>query len=426
MRKRKNRAFVAGAVCAATAALSLVLFACAGQGATQSTPAADTGSNMPENPTYAELIEMFPNEYNSAMTGKMDDEGEDNSHAGFQPLMETPAVRDVSGAIIEVVDEDDPRKSDVAMKCVACKTSHFMDFYEQDGLTAYTDRLLDAEGMKAINGEYWDCYSCHTVKDGEWAIQPNAAWANEKFAPNVAKFLATLNPKEVVCGQCHNTVSPRAYITDEATQQSYDPYRYGADLDARYKAMVEDEIYVVDEPTGIKMVSMNHPQLEVFQGSIHQSMGLTCIDCHMPQTTSDSGESYTSHNASGSPVENEAAMEKCLTCHKTQNNISTTDEMRAFLKENQKAQADRQTEVDTKLTALYDAILEAVNNGGVDEADLEAAKDKYSLANWYVKEQQGNLFDAPDGAQIAHNPDALRQCLEKADVLIDEGMKLLA
>ncbi len=381
---------------------------------------------MPENPTYAQLIEMYPNEYNSAMMGKTDEEGEDNSHAGFQPLMETPAIRDVSGAIIEVVDEDDPQKSDVAMKCVACKTSHFMDFYERDGLTAYTDRLLDAEGMKAINGEYWDCYSCHVVKDGEWTIQANAAWANADFAPNVSKFMQSLNPKEAVCGQCHNTVSPRAYITDEATQQSYDPYRYGPDLDSRYKAMVEDEIYVVDEPTGIKMVSMNHPQIEVFQGSIHQSMGLTCIDCHMTQATDEKGESYTSHNASGSVAENDAAMEKCLTCHKTQNDISTVDDMRAFLKQNQEAQAKRQNEVDAKLSALYDGILAAVNNGGVDADDLEAAKDKYSLANWYVKEQQGNLFDPVDGAQIAHNPEVLRQCLERADALIDEGMELLA
>lgn len=71
-------------------------------------------------------------------------------------------------------------------------------------------------------------------------------------------------------------------------------------------------------------------------------------------------------------------------------------------------------------------IAAAVADGGADVAALESAKDKYSLANWYVKEQQGNLFDPVDGAQIAHNPDALRQCLERADVLIDEGVELLA
>ena len=83
----------------------------------------------------------------------------------------------------------------------------------------------------------------------------------------------------------------------------------------------------------------------------------------MTQATDEKGESYTSHNASGSVAENDAAMEKCLTCHKTQNDISTVDDMRAFLKQNQEAQAKRQNEVDAKLSALYDGILAAVNNG---------------------------------------------------------------
>lgn len=305
---------------------------------------------MPDNLTYAELAERFPNEYATAMTGKTDEEGEDNSHAGFQPLMESPAKRDVSGAIIELVDEDDPEKTDVALKCVACKTSRFMDFYEKDGLTAYTDRILDADSMKVINGEYWDCYSCHVVKDGQWVNQANAAWANEKFAPNVSKFMQSLNPKEAVCVQCHNTVSPRAYITDEATQASYDPYRYGPGLDERYKAMVEDGIYVTDEATGVKMVTMNHPQIEVFQGSNHQAMGLTCIDCHMTQAEAEDGSTYTSHNASGSVAENDAAMEKCLTCHTNKSGVSTVEEMRAFLKENQAAQAQRHNEVPRSST----------------------------------------------------------------------------
>ena len=132
-----RRKFAAGFGAVATAALIAgTMFACAPQGEVATT--GDAGGSMPENPTYAQLIEMYPNEYNSAMMGKTDEEGEDNSHAGFQPLMETPAIRDVSGAIIEVVDEDDPQKSDVAMKCVACKTSHFMDFYERDGPVSYT------------------------------------------------------------------------------------------------------------------------------------------------------------------------------------------------------------------------------------------------------------------------------------------------
>lgn len=423
--ERKKKAVAATVVCASVLTMAMTLYACA-PSASQDASKGAAEQDGAALPTYQELISMYPNEYNSAMMSKTDEEGEDNSHAGFQVLMETPAIRDVSGAIVEVVDEDDPSRSDVAMKCVACKSSKFMDFYRQDGIVAYTDRILDEEATGLMDGEYWDCYGCHVFEGGEWINQANCAWANEEFAPNVAGFFATLNPKEAVCGQCHNTVSPRDYVQDEETLKEYDPYRYGAGLDERYKAMVEDGIYVTDEATGIKMVSMNHPQIEVFQGSIHQSMGLTCIDCHMTKTEAEDGTTYTSHNASGVVAENELALEKCLSCHKSQSNIETADDMRAFLKGNQDSQAARQIEVDAKLAELYDAIAAAVSDGTIDQANLETAKERYSLANWYVKEQQGNLFDPVDGAQIAHNPSLLRQCLEKADVLIDEGMDLLA
>lgn len=423
MEKRK----IAGAVatCASVALLSLALFACT---------SASTGADMAETgasgsdamPSYQELSEMYPNEFNSAMEHKSDASGTDNSHAGFQVLMETPAIRDVSGAILEVVDEDDPEKTDVAMKCVACKSSLFVDAYEERGFEVFNSEILDEDNMKFLDGQYWDCKSCHTMKDGQWVVQPQAAYANAKFFPKVAAAFEQLNDKEVVCGQCHNTVSPRNFVKSEADMQNYDPYRYGFDLDSRYKAMVEDELYTIDEATGIKMVTMNHPQVEIFQGSIHQSMGLTCVDCHMPQTTDDSGAAYTSHAASSRPSKSNVAMEKCLTCHKTQDNIGSVDEMRTWLADKQAAQAARQNEVEEHLSELYDAILAAVNDGSVADDALEQAKDKYSLANWYTKEQQQNLIDPIDGAQIAHDPDEVKQLLERADVLVEEGMALLA
>ena len=377
-------------------------------------------------PSYQELTERYPDEYNSAMTHKTDEEGEDNSHAGFQDLMETPAVRDVSGAIVEVVEEGDPRKTDVDLKCITCKSSKFVDLYAENGLAAFTGMIIDDEMVGYMDGQYWDCYSCHISDQGEWKNQANAAYANPSVFPKVAAFFDTLNEEEVLCGQCHNTVSSRAYVKEEGDTETYDPYRYGYGFDERYKAMVEDGMYTLDEATGIKMVSMNHPQIEMFQGSMHQSMGLTCVDCHMNEATNSEGESYTSHDASSPVVEDDSAMEMCLTCHTNQNGLKTVEDMRSFLKKNQDAQANRQIEVDAQLQVLYDQILSAVQDGSMDETALEQARDKYSIANWYVKEQQQNLGDPIDGAQIAHNPDQMRSMLERANVLVEEGLALFA
>lgn len=413
----KSKLAVFGAVCASTA-VAATLVGCAA--------VAGSSEQGGEEPTYQELIEMYPDEYNSAMVHKTDEEGEDNSHAGFQDLMETPAVRDVSGAILEVVDADDPRKTDVDLKCVACKSSKFVDLYRENGLAAFTDMIIDDELVGYMDGQYWDCYSCHTWDQGEWKVQANAAYANDDVFPKTATFFASLNQKEAVCGQCHNTVSSRTYVKEEGDVEEYDPYRYGYGFEERYQAMIEDGLYSTDEATGIKLVSMNHPQIEMFQDSIHQSMGLTCVDCHMNEAVNEEGKAYTSHDASSTVAEDESAMEMCLTCHKSQSGLQSVADMKEFLGERQKAQAQRQAEVEASMAELYDRILAAEQDGAFDVDMLDMAKENYSLAYWFVKEQQQNLCDPVDGAQIAHNPDQMRSMLERANVLIEEGMELLS
>ena len=418
--RTRERLGALGAVCVSTVVVAALAGCAAGAGAGSGTQAGDA------EPSYQELVEMYPNEYNSAMTHKTDEEGEDNSHAGFQDLMETPAVRDVSGAIVEVVDADDPRKTDVDLKCVACKSSKFVDLYQENGLAAFTDMIIDDELVGYMDGQYWDCYSCHAWKGGEWEVQARAAYANEEVFPRTAEFFASLDKEEAVCGQCHNTASSRAFVQEEGDAEAYDPYRYGYGFDERYQAMIEDGMYSVDEATGIKLVSMNHPQIEMYQDSIHQSMGLTCVDCHMNEAADAEGEAYTSHDASSPVAEDASAMEMCLDCHKTQSGVQTADEMRAFLEERQAEQGKRQAEVESAMEALYDRILEGVQGGAYPQEDLEAAKEAYSLAYWYVMEQQQNLCDPADGAQIAHDPDEMRSMLERANALVEEGMGLLA
>lgn len=401
-----------------------VALACAGLSAGNTQPAVADAQGG--EPSYSELVEMYPQQYDSAMTHKTDEEGEDNSHAGFQDLMETPAIRDVSGAIVEVVEADSPLKTDVAIKCVACKSSQFVPMFEANGVDAFTTMILDDENMAFLDGQYWDCYSCHTWEDGELGVEARAAYADASVFPLVAAAFDTLNEDEVICGQCHNTVSSRGWVKVLEDTQTYDPYRYGFDLDARYQAMVEDGMYSVDAATGMLLVSMNHPQIELYQGSIHQAMGLSCVSCHMPQTAGEDGVAYTSHNASGSVAQNDVAMEACLTCHANQSDVETVEDMRAFLADAQAAQAARQLEVQAGLDELYALILAAVENGGVDEDALQQAKDAYSMAFWLISQQQQNLCDPADGAQIAHDPVEMRTMLERANALVEDAKALFA
>lgn len=378
-------------------------------------------------PTYEQLQALYPNEFNSAMEHKADEEGEDNSHAGFQDLMETPAQRDVSGAIIRVVDPSDPDYTPVALKCVSCKSSRFVDLYNINGAQAFSTMTLDEDAEEFLDGQYWDCYGCHAADEsGNWTVQPSCAYADSTIFPKVAATLEQADLGVQVCAQCHNTASARSSVQSAEDAAEFDPYKYGTSMDGIYLSLVERGAYSTDEATGMKLVSMNHPQFEIFQGSAMQSVGLTCVDCHMPETTDESGELYTMHSASSSVAGNDVAMEKCLTCHENMSGVDTVEDMRAFLEDRQEAQLERQQEVEQKLDQLYNLIVAAQERPETDADVLMTAKSNYELAYFLDKEQQQNLFDPADGAQISHNPQLMEQMLERADALLSSSIEALA
>lgn len=422
----RRKRVVAASLGSAMAALAVVASVATGT-PVQAQGDAVSGDNS--RPSYSELIEMYPDEYASASAHKLDDEGEDNSHAGFQALMETPAQRDAAGFILKEVDEDDPDFTPVLIKCTACKTSVFTQIYDEYGAkAAFNDLTLNDETKAIIDGQYCDCYSCHDwdPETESLTLSANCAYANEDVLTNVATYMdENFGEKEILCGQCHNAVSARSSVTDEESAASYDPYRYGHSFEGIYQMCIEEGMYSTDEETGMLLVSRNHPQIEMFQDSVHQSMGLACTDCHMPATTDEDGNAYTSHNASGSVTDNDDAMEFCLTCHSEQDGLETVDDMRGFLGQAQAAQLELQEQAEADLASLYDAVLEAVQSGDADEDVLQQAKDDYSYAYYLIKEQQQNIGDAPDGAEIAHNPQLMQSMVKQADALALEGIELL-
>lgn len=420
----RRKGATAGVVCAAVAVVALVI-GCSPQagGIDTGTPGAGTDA-----PTVEELVSMYPNEHDSLQVHKMDEGGEDNSHANLPYQMEVPAVRAGGVAIIREVSADDPEKADIPKTCLSCKTSQFNDLYAEEGMGVFdADNIMLESDFEAMKDSYLDCYSCHAWENGELVLEPGIIFTQPDVFPQAAEFLSGLKTEEVVCGQCHNYALGRdalgGYTEEQA--QNCNPYRYGTEPEGMYQYLMEIEAYSVDEATGIKLVKANHPQLETFQNSIHQSMGLSCIDCHMNTAEDAQGAEYTSHDASSSVAADDTAMEMCLTCHKDQSGITSVEGMRAFLNEKQAAQASRQGEVETVLANLYDLIAARIQDGSVSEDVLQQAKDQYSFANFLVKEQQQNLNDPVDGAQIAHDPDQMRSMLERANALAEESIQLL-
>ena len=65
-------------------------------------------------------------------------------------------------------------------------------------------------------------------------------------------------------------------IAEGKTLNDIDPYRYGVDADALLKAELEDGIKLaVDEESGVQTFYLPVSDIEILQGSVHQSMGLS-------------------------------------------------------------------------------------------------------------------------------------------------------
>ena len=425
------------------------LLGCAPQGSSSEAPSNDGGATEAQattsdaDKTMEEWGELYPLQYGSYHQSTVKDDGLLHGHYDLKQKLLAPAKRVertdgqldtklinesggfnqdesilVSGVewdsenhvwVVKDSELDDLSGTRERQGCYACKTSVFDDVYDQDGAGIFGAKMTD-EFVDTLNGHVWNCTTCH---DGDPAANPPDAQLT--YWTQLARDSYDLfDSDERVCGQCHNSFDYRSHITDQETMDGFSPYRYGLDVDSLYEAAVEDGIYSIDEDTGILLTCFDHPEIEFVQGSAMNELGVTCVDCHMPQAD-ESGEGYTNHNASGSPLENEDALEYCLTCHKEQG-IESTADMKAMVEDLQAKTKAVEEDLDARFDQAYELIKNANQSGGVDEAVLQQARDDYSKAEAYFHATVG---DAPMGVKVVHNPVATENYCAQVGNLLD-------
>jgi nitrite reductase (cytochrome c-552) len=372
---------------------------------------------------FGEFKDLYPQEYATFIAGGVEREADGlvHSHASLRYRVET-----------------DEKLQDTGASCLSCKTSEFNQLYEGFGIEAFNMAYNEASGLIV---DYFSCRTCHeTGKPAEKVGATSVA-----YKAYAAGFLSEIDPKSAACGQCHNaTCDYTRYLVgkDDRPLESFSPYRYGTDADALRKAAIEDGATTFfDEEGGLGLFSLGHPDIELFQGSVHQKAGLTCASCHMPVLQDDSGTATVSHNSSGSPFENEAAMRLCLGCHGDQG-VSDTVAMRAFLRERQAGAAALEAAYEERLALLkglivarsasHDAAggsiaagqgIEALGSATAPDA-LDYARGAYADAYYYLQFQRASA-ETP-GTKIAHNPTEMRSLLQKGMQRIEEGIAALS
>lgn len=325
----------------------------------------------------------------------------------------------------------------VPLYCGSCHNAEYVALTTE--LTE--EEMLQTDTAAGIDVEYMGCGVCHTSDFAAGVEDRTSFW---KSFISEESWNACIAEDDQVCGQCHMLEPSSAYLLPEYAG-TVDIYKYGATADgvfqAMYEAWEENPIEItdvmvangfhvgasrIDEATGALILGDNNkPILETYQGSVHQSLGLTCTDCHMVAAVDESGDAYTDHYACD-PLKNEAALELCLTCHEAQG-IENADAMVAFVRDDMAKLAEAQQSFKADVAELQALLIEATANGDVDPEVLEEARLDYTRAVFFYQYQaQLTSEKADQGVTVAHNAASTYETLEKGQAFAQEGIALLS
>ncbi|MBQ7737191.1 MAG: ammonia-forming cytochrome c nitrite reductase subunit c552 [Oscillospiraceae bacterium] len=289
-------------------------------------------------------------------------------------------------------------------KCITCKTSDYTILVNTEGNEVYSRPFDDV--MAKMN-EAVSCYNCH-ADSGDSLVVTHAYLINA-----MGNDLSQVEPENLSCGQCHVE-----YYFAAEDQSTTLPYTSLETMTPEAMLAYYNEIGFVDyvnPRTGTEQLKAQHPEFETFlgEGSKHAGM-LTCADCHMGVTTSSQGYgigTYSDHYLV-SPLEKpEILNTTCARCHE-----GDVAELVHAIQDEIEA---RTIEVGEKLVALTNALAEAVESGKYSEEELNAVRSLNRDAQFYWD------FVFVENSEGAHNSELSRNCLNKAEALIDEAMALL-
>lgn len=408
-----KKAVACGAVAAAMTCA--VAFALTAGTAPQVAGADDTTQ---ADATYEEWISTYPDQYGTFVTDNWRDggggyktEGQyDHAHYRLRQNIEDMFETTAPGYM--------------KVSCLSCKTTAINDLYEK-----YGDAVFQEEPgltMDILNNEIeamWDCETCHTSID-DLTVRPGIfTW--DELSEGEFDDQA---PQTLACAQCHNAWGNIVKFSIAGTGkgiEEFHPYQYGHDPDALYKEFAEDGSTRVqfEEETGLVVVNTTTYDIEHFAGSVHEELGMTCASCHMPKMKNGNGETFTSHNASSSPLANVTTLETCMPCHQN-DEVQTTDDMVAFVRAAQDEFGQNKAEVDAMLDGLETKLREVIADGSVDADVLDQARDLYNRATYYLS-YAASYVHGRDGVKIAHNPTGMTQYVEDARAMAEEARELL-
>ena len=300
------------------------------------------------------------------------------------------------GHVFALEDVIHTARSKPGASCLACKTPEYIALEQQYGNRLYAKDFYE---MAAETQSGVSCYDCHRNQPGVLEITKN----------HLQKGLSYLDEehdmKNLICAQCHIE-----YFLDPETKEVTVPWKYGLDVIGLEATFIEwNYVDWVHPDTEGTLYKIQHPEFETFQGSIHHQLGISCVDCHMPRLTNESGELFPSHHWT-SPLQ--TVEESCLNCH-----VETRDELVFHVEQLQGIVEEKTVEVSRQLVALIDTIANQKDQMTPEILDQVHGLHRSAQVRWdfvFVENSQG-----------FHHYEKAMAYLEEAENMIRQASLLL-
>ncbi len=284
--------------------------------------------------------------------------------------------------------------------CLGCKTADYEKLYVENGQDLFKMDFYETS-QKVDNAI--SCYNCHRNEPGT-EIQITAP----HFAEGVRKLDNEPKPGTMACAQCHVE-----YYFEKETGKIVLPWDNGIEIDEIESYF--DEIEHADwihPRTGTPLIKVQHPEFEMYTGSVHDKLGTSCADCHMPNVVEE-GQEYRSHWAK-SPLK--TVSESCGQCHKEE-----PDALIANVQGLQKEVEALQVEVSDMLVKIIEDFGQLLEDRKLE--DEEIIKELRSL---HRKAQYRWDFVFVENSTGFHNVEKAKQTLERAKEYAQQALEIIA
>lgn len=214
--------------------------------------------------------------------------------------------------------EADPSRVKAGGACLTCKSPYAQDLYAKDKAALFGATYAKAVGMLPAGAAQLgvSCIDCHDARTMEVRTRRWTVDAGLREMGTSQDKLQLNQRRTLVCGQCHCTYS---VMKDGTRSVEVDfPWEGSAWGTITVENIIKDietqkpRHEWVQNTTGMKLGFIRHPDFEFYTaGSPHVPSGVSCPDCHMPQTTV--GNARIADHDPMSPLKYDKL--PCLRCH---------------------------------------------------------------------------------------------------------------